>query len=405
MKKDWIVKLSAFAGVIGLSLSCIGCGSVTGDTGNGNSGNGHNGNGSSSASGNVQNNSGSGTGQNNGEACELQNVNIGTMTIAFYEHYNRATAEAINANTDIKLPEYVITLDAEQIAAIQATVPAIEEYVDDGSDLCNCAVALFDKYEICINDEIVLNCDPNGFIWETDPWTVYTADAFAEAVNNIATEYLAENIYFNPFEEGVDFIIHDGDSIEVTDDLMERLGEYSFSRVECATDYNSFDQIENVITLSNGGVLLTYAEYDSYAYLDGANYGYYVVICEPSPTTLNEYLENVYNNRTNGFGVIDDTAEITVCAGDVCVVADNELADMIRSQSKEMEYNHFDWLNENYEIEESVVIVTDNGSYYIPIDRTYGNRYYVTENGEKYFIAGFSSEVTSRVFELVGIER
>lgn len=399
MKKFSIKRFMATAGAIGLTLGCVGCGiapSAGGtSSGSSSSSSGSSSNSSSSSSGHTSNN------HNNGKinADYMKNLTIDSMTISFYDGYNYSTAEAINSFGEITLSEYVIDLDEDQIQRVQDTLTDIKPVGDDNF------IALLDEYKICINGDIYLSCDAYRYLWDDESFVTFSDEEFNNVVNDIATEYMQNNVFIAPFENGIDFIIHDGDSIEITDEVVSKLGEYSFSRVEIETDYSEYGEISDVITLSDGNVLLLFADDDNYGYLDGSDYGFYVIMNDVDMRSLVEYLEIVYNNQQNNFGAAYDYSPVIINCGDKSYCADDELAESIKAETREMEYKQYDWLSGNYEMEESIEISIDDGFYYIPVDPSYLNRYYKAADGSLYFVDPFSQAVENSIFEMCGIAR
>jgi len=103
-------------------------------------------------------------------------------------------------------------------------------------------------------------------------------------------EYMQESVFIKPFEAGIDSIIHNGDNIAVTDDVVEELSKYTFSKINVDTPCDEYGTITDTIVLSDGNVLLLYDK-DVRGYLDGTDYGYYVYIGGGNYYSMVEYLE------------------------------------------------------------------------------------------------------------------
>ena len=395
-----IIKSTAMTAILSMTLMATGCGQGAG-----------------SSAGAVNNPTGrpvsvnqpSGrVGQNNSgtaDAVDISELVISTMTISLYDGYNYATAEAINSYGEMTLPEYVITPDDVQVNMMQEALAKSTVYVDDHNYECNCAFALLDNYKIIINGEMELYCGEDNTLWMQEPYAVYEAEEFNNTVRQIVTDYMNDNAYIHPLECGIDFIIHNGNSIEVTDDVVGTLNKYTFSRVEIDTDFNEYGTITDVLSLSDGNVLLLYEEMGNFGYLDGADYGYYVKIGRSSSDYMAQYLMTVYENRSNGFGAVNIDSQVTISYDGNEYEADAELAELINAQSKEFSYSQYNWLTRDYDFEDSVCVIIDNGYYRIPVEIYYGNRYYIAADGEVYLTGNFSSDVEKRIFEITGIER
>lgn len=333
------------------------------------------------------------------------NLEINTMTVSFYDGYNYSTAEAINEIGDMTLEKYTISLDADQIARVQSTLSDIEVFPYEEYD---CLVAVPDYYKICINDSLEICCSSFRYIAIEEPLTMFNADEFIQVIKDICDEYLKANVKLNLFEEGVDFIICNGASIEVDSEIMKDLNQFSFSETDMKDDYEEFGTVQSTIALSNGAVLLLFDRENKFGYVEGTGYNFFVMMDTYKSYSLPEYIVNIGKNRNNNLGA-SDNATITFSYNGKEVQAVDALSstmiEEIIKESKIMYYAQYDWLNKDYEIEESVCIDVENGCFYIPVDKSYGNRYYIDSDGNKYLVKSFGGEIESAIFEAFEIEK
>ena len=334
----------------------------------------------------------------------FKDLKIDTMTVSFYNGYNYSTAEAINKSESMTVEKYTISLDEEQIEKVQKTLSDIEVYHYEEYDGI---MAAPDNYIININDSMEVYCSSFRYIAFNDPLAMFTADDFVQVINDICDEYLEANVELQPFEEGVDFIVSNGEKIEVDQELVDDLKKYSISKVDIKSTFEEYGTIQSTIALSNGAVLLLYEGDNKFGYIDGGDYNCFVMIGYYESYSLPEYLENVSNNATKNLGASDNVT-ITISYNDKEIdaseVMSSEMIEGIIEESKIMYYGQYDWLNEDYEIEDSVCIDVGSGCFYIPVEKCYGNRYYIDSEGNKYLVNSFGGEIESAIFEAFELE-
>lgn len=334
----------------------------------------------------------------------FENLEINSMTISFYNGYNYSTAAAINESGSMNLEEYTINLEADQIERVQSTLSAIEVFPYEEYD---CLVAVPDYYKICINDSLEILSSSYRYIAVEEPLIMFNADDFIQVINDICDEYLEANVSIKPFDEGIDFIICNGESIEINSELLDTLNQFTFTEADIKGKYEEYGTVESTIALTNGAVLLLFQGDDKFGYIDGRDYNCFVMMKKYKSYSLPEYLKNVSNNRSRNLGASDNAIVKLSYNGkeiDAIDALSSEMIEEIIEESKIMNYAKYDWLNKDYEIEESVCIDIENGRFYMPIDKTYGNRYYVDNEGNKYLVISFGGEIESLIFEAFEIE-
>lgn len=333
------------------------------------------------------------------------NLEINSMTVSFYNGYNYSTVEAINESGSMTLEEYTVNLNADQIERVQSTLSDIEVFPYEE---CDGLVAVPDYYKICINGSLEILCSSFRYIAVEEPLTMFNAEDFIQEIENICDEYLEANVSLKLFDEGVDFIICNGKSIDINSELLDDLNQFTFSKVDINDKYEEYGTVESTIALSNGAVLLLFDGDNKFGYIDGTDYNCFVMMGEYMSYSLPEFLENVSNNRDKNLGA-SDNASVTLSYNGKELAADNvisseEVEDIIK-YSRIMYYASYDWLNKDYEIEESVCIDIGNGCFYIPVNKTYGNRYYVDSEGNKYLVNSFGGEIEYSIFNAFEIDR
>lgn len=333
------------------------------------------------------------------------NLEINSMTVSFYNGYNYSTAEALNEMGSMTLEEYTINLDADQIKRVQRTLSDIEVFPYKE---CDDLVAVPDYYKIRINDSLEILCSSFRYIAVEEPLTMFNADDFIQVIRDICDEYLEANVSLILFDEGIDFINCNGKSIEINQELLDNLNQFTFSKADINNKYEEYGTVESTIALSNGAVLLLFDGENKFGYIDGADYNYFVMMGSYMSYSLPEFLNNVSNNRDKNLGAIDNANVTFSYNGKELnasnVISSEEIEDIIK-YSRIMYYASYDWLDKDYDIEESVCIGVENGCFYIPVNKTYGNRYYVDSKGNKYLVNSFGDEIESAIFKAFEIER
>lgn len=330
-------------------------------------------------------------------------TDINSIYVSFYVGYNYSTAEAINNNGELTLPEFTIEVPEDELAEYEKALSKKEEYEEEDRD-CNHLTAFIDYYKICINDEDIFFCDGDELIWYEGLEEIYTAKEFCELISTMAQDYLEENVYMKPFDVGIDTIIVNGDNVDITEAVKGRLLEYNFTKVDIDMDYNEYGNVYQIVMLKDGSVLLLFEDDYYYGYLEGDGYNCYVYIDTANSLSLYEYLENLNNNQSSGFGATDN-ATVTVCFDGKEYEVSDEISEKIIEMSTTMYYMELDWLTKDYDMGECIIVDIENGAFYIPIERTMGNRYYVANDGNIYLVNSFGGGVESTLFDIVGIER
>lgn len=334
----------------------------------------------------------------------IADITINSMTVAFFTHYNYSSGKAINECDDIKVPEYIMNLDDDQIAQVQEALSKAE-VIPKNDPMCNCDHLALDYYYITINDSVSFYSDNEKYIWGESLSEMYTAAEFVEIVAELAGNYAQEHAYITPFADGITSIVHENQNIEVTEAIVNTLKNCTMSTVEIDSTYDAYGEIEDIIVLKNNCVLTLFKDNNVFGYIKGNGYDCFVIMDNVNGLSILDYLANIYENKENSLGPVNNNAKVTICYENNTFDISKELADEILTQASSMAYNHYDWLSRDYDMGDCVIIDIENGQFYIPVEIGMGNRYYVAPNGDIYLINNFKNKVETQIFELVGVER
>jgi len=337
----------------------------------------------------------------------IKHIHMETVKISFFDGRDYKTGELLrDVYGDIVHPEYEISLDSNQVALLKKALAEAKKYRKSSSyDMCDCIVAFIDRYKITIGEDKVYYCDGEKYVWEKDLAQIYEAPAFAVELYKLVEEYKVANIYVNPFVQQVVSVTHEGADLELTSEVMECLQSYTFSKVEITSAYEDLGQVSDVISFEDGTYLQLFSENDCYGYLGGEGYEYYVNIGNGYLRNLNKKLATFYNNQSKGLGAAYDDAQVQVIYKGNAVVLDGEIAEKVKRMSRETEYHEYDWLTPDYDMGDCVEIRMEEGSFYIPSNRGYGNRYYrgVADN-TIYFATNLDEKLVLELMNLSGIQ-
>lgn len=338
----------------------------------------------------------------------IKHINMETMKISFFDGRDYAIGEMLRDHGDIVHPEYEISLDSSQVAAMKEALGEAKKVdTTSGSAYRNCdsILAIIDRYKVTMGEDKVYYCDGEKYVWEKDPLQIYEAPTFATEVGKIAEEYKVANVYVSPFAQEVISVSHEGNNLELTSQVLEYLQQYTFSKVEITSAYEDLGQVSDVISFEDGTYLQLFSENGLYGYLGGEGYEYYVNIGCRYLDRMNEKIAVFYDNQSKGFGAAYNDAQVQVIYKGNAVVLEDEKAENVKKMSREAEYHEYDWLTPGYDMGDCVEIKMEEGSFYIPSNRGYGNRYYRgTTDNTIYFATNLDEKLILELMNLAGIQ-
>jgi len=331
---------------------------------------------------------------------DFNTYDIESASLTFYAGYNIATAEYLNASGEYNLPKYTIELDASQIEELQTALAESEAY-----DMSDTWTEYIDYVNITINDSLVLSSDGWEGVWLASPFTEYRSDDVISLINGWVQEYMEENEYIYLWDNELDYILNNGNMIEPDSRQLSDLEKYHFTKVGIETDYEEYGEVEDVLVFKDGSALLLFEDNSHFGYLDGVDYGFYVYIDIPDSTSLIHYISLMANGIETPATTAVDSDTITISYDGESYSADDTLIESINAESKTITYSQYDWLDLDYDRGDCVSIETANGTFYIPTNTGYFNRYFISNDGEIYMSDPFSTDIEIQIFETAGLSR
>ena len=310
------------------------------------------------------------------------NYNKDSIIIRYYPSYNIATAEAINSKKTF-IDEVKIELSGKKKEKVSKFLSSIKTFKEDLSS-CDDCLYMTDQYEIIANKKKYSMGDEYGVL-EDKYFKI--SEEFNNYMTNIISDYNNKNVYKTINAKKVELKI-DNEVLELDDQVdIERILNYKYIIVHEDEDYKIYDGgPKGIITLDNNTKIYLYGKI---CYISSKELSTYVIFENRDYKDLIETAKELINNNKMNLKEKLKTDNIKIdYKNNTYNITDKDKIEKIYKEIIYFRYSNYNYLRsmteENLNNEDNIKISINKCRYYIPIDPSYGSRFFVDENGTLY---------------------